>query len=70
MPTKHKFKKFLLKAIPLSVYLESITAICITKGVSNITDLRPLTSALYYVYIATIYLVQVLKVLLTKFLHG
>ena len=58
-------KKLLMKSIPLTVYLEQLSLIIITKGLGQIDGIPPLVQFMYYVYVGSVYAVQVVKFLLT-----
>lgn len=59
-----------MKAIPLTIYIESITTIVVTKGYAQVQDSSGFTIACYYIYLASIYCLQILRVIFTKFLKG
>jgi hypothetical protein len=50
--------------------LETVTTIIVTKGYGELYDMQASATACYYVYLASIYGLQILRVLFTKFLKG
>ena len=64
------FKKLIIKSVPLSVYLDTLSLIIIGKAIPYVQDTPHTVWVLYYIYMGIVYIFQALIALLNACVKG
>ncbi len=65
-----KIQSLIVAAIPLTTYLEQATLLLSTKGLERIENPIKIVTFAYYIYIFSVYSIQILRTIFTRLLKG